>query len=80
MAERLATGMVWAMCAYALVGGVFSLLFVVRGVQKVDSQARNSGLMFRLLIFPGVAAFWPLFLRRWTRANAEPPEEENPHR
>lgn len=80
MAERVASWFVWALYGYALVGCVFSLLFVARGVQKVDSQAEGSRLGFRLLIFPGVAAFWPVFLRRWLRANREPPMEGNPHR
>lgn len=80
MAERVATWFVWAMYVYALIGGIFSLLFVIRGVQKVDSQARGSGLGFRLLIVPGVAALWPLFARRWVHAAGESPEERNPHR
>jgi len=80
MAERVAAWFVWAMYAYALIGAVFALLFVTRGVQKVDSQAQGSGAAFRLLIFPGVAAFWPFFVRRWIHAHGEPPEERNPHR
>jgi len=38
-------------------------------VAKIDnySEAQGSGVGFRLLILPGVAAFWPMFLRRWTR-------------
>jgi hypothetical protein len=80
MAERVATWFVWVMYAYAWIGGAFSILFVARGVQKVDSQAQGSELGFRLLIFPGVAAFWPLFIRRWMRATGEPPEEGNPPR
>jgi hypothetical protein len=80
MAERLAKILVDAMYAYALFGAVFAFLFVVRGVQKVDAQAQGSGVGFRLLIFPGAAAFWPLLLARWFRATGEPPEERNPHR
>jgi hypothetical protein len=50
------------------------------GVQRLDSEAQGSGLGFRLLIMPGVAAFWPLFLSRWLRGVTEPPGEKNPHR
>lgn len=80
MTERAATWFVWAMYAYALIGVPFSLVFVMRGVQRVDLRAQGSGLGFRLLIFPGVAAFWPLFIRRWMHSTDEPPEERNPHR
>jgi len=46
----------------------------------LDSEAQGSGIGFRLLILPGVAAFWPMFLYRWRRGIAEPPVEKNPHR
>src|SRR5919108_572568 len=42
--------------------------------------AIGSSLGFRILIFPGSVAFWPLLLRRWTGRKSEPPEERNPHR
>lgn len=66
--------------AYALVGLVFSGFFVSLGLQKLDSEARGSSLGFRLLILPGVSAFWPMFLARWIRGIVEPPIEKNPHR
>ena len=66
--------------AYALVGLVFAGFFVSLGVQKLDSEARGSSAGFRLLILPGVAAFWPMLLGRWSRGIAEPPIEKNPHR
>lgn len=80
MAESIAKYFVFAAYAYALVGAVFALAFVWRGVVKVDTQAKNTGLWFRALIFPGCIAFWPLLLKRWLRANGDPPEERNPHR
>lgn len=80
MAERLGSFIVWAIYAYALAGALFAVFFVTRGVQRMDTQAKGAGLAFRLLIFPGAAAFWPLLLRRWMRAQGEPPEERNPHR
>jgi len=80
MAEHLVQFLVWAMYAYALAGALFSLVFVFSGVQKIDSQTHGAGIGFRLLIFPGVAAFWPLFLSHLLRADHEQPEEGNPHR
>jgi len=66
--------------AYAVIGFVFAGVFVSLGVQKLDSEARGSGLAFRLLLLPGVSAFWPMFLARWIRGTVEPPLEKNPHR
>lgn len=65
---------------YALVGFVFASFCVSLGVQKLDSEARGSSVGFRLLIFPGVAAFWPMLLSRWTQRIVEPPIEKSPHR
>jgi hypothetical protein len=66
--------------AYALLGIVFAGVFVFSGVQKLDSEARLSGVGFRLLIIPGVAAFWPMLVTRWSRGIVEPPIEKTPHR
>lgn len=80
MYERIAILFVDAFYLYALLGVVFALAFVTIGVNRIDSQANGSGAAFRLLIFPGSVAFWPLMLRRWIAGNSEPPEERNPHR
>lgn len=64
---------------YAAAGLALAVAFVARGVQRVDPQADGSGWGFRLIILPGVAAFWPLLLRRWVAGASEPPLPENPH-
>jgi hypothetical protein len=50
---------------YAAIGVLFALAFVIAGVERIDPGAQGSGLAFRLLIFPGAAAFWPLLWNRW---------------
>jgi len=80
MFETLAKLFVYALGIYAGLGLTFAVLFVSIGVQRLDSEARGSSIAFRLLILPGVTAFWPMFLLRWTRGTAEPPVERNPHR
>ncbi len=80
MLETLAKAIVYVLTVYASLGLVFGVPFVWLGVQLVDSEAQGSGIGFRLLILPGVAAFWPMFLYRWRRGIAEPPIETNPHR
>jgi len=50
---------------YLLVGLVFAIAFVTKGVRRVDGAAEGSPWSFRLLILPGAAALWPVLLRRW---------------
>ena len=80
MFETLFTTLVYALATYAGLGLVFAVPFVWFGVQRLDSEAQGASVGFRLLILPGVAAFWPMFLYRWGRGIAEPPVEKNPHR
>ena len=80
MFEILAKSFVFALAAYTGLGLIFAVPFVCMGVQRLDSEAQGSGVAFRLLILPGVAAFWPIFLYRWTRGFIEPPMQKNPHR
>lgn len=64
---------------YVALGFVFAIGFVSVGVNRIDPAAKGSPLAFRLLIFPGVVAFWPLLLKRWLFGHP-PPVEKNPHR
>lgn len=80
MLEILAKTFVYVLAAYAGLGLLFAAPFVWRGVQRLDSDAEGSSIGFRLLILPGVAALWPMFLHRWVRGVTEPPVEKNPHR
>jgi membrane protein implicated in regulation of membrane protease activity len=64
---------------YLVAGILFGIAFIARGVQAIDHAAEGTGWGFRLVILPGVAAFWPLLLRRWIR-RAQPTEERNAHR
>jgi hypothetical protein len=80
MFEILTKAFVFAIEIYAGLGLIFAVPFMCVGVQRLDSEAEGSGIGFRLLILPGVAAFWPMFLYRWTRGLAEPPVEKTPHR
>ena len=80
MLETFAKAIVYTLAVYASLGLVFAVPFVWLGVQRLDSEAQGSGIGFRLLILPGVAAFWPMFLYRWSRQISGPPVEKNPHR
>ena len=80
MYELLATSFVYAFYLYFSIGLLFAVAFVTTGVNRLDPNAKGSGVVFRLLILPGSAAFWPLLLRRWIRGDRDVPEERNPHR
>src|SRR5882672_298003 len=80
MYERVANLLVGALYLYGIAGLVFAIAFVTTGVKRIDSQAIGSGVGFRVLIFPGSVAFWPLLLCRWITRTSEPPEERSPHR
>lgn len=71
--------LVFALEACSAVGLLIAAVFVFR-VHRLDSEAQGSGTGFRLLIAPGVAVLWPLFLSRWLRHSTAPPLEKNPHR
>ena len=75
----VAQSIVAAAGLYAGLGLVFAIPFVVRGVGRIDPIARNGSWGFRLVIVPGVVAFWPLLGWRWMRG-APPPAERNAHR
>jgi hypothetical protein len=64
VAELFVGGLV----AYALTGTVFAVAFVLFGIHRVDPLAEHSPIGFRLIVIPGVTAFWPLLLGRWLRA------------
>lgn len=56
---------IWlAVAAYFAAGGLFALYFVRVGADRIDDAAKGAGFFFRLLLFPGAAALWPLLLVR----------------
>ena len=49
---------------YAAFGLLFGLYFVFIGATKIDPLLANSKKGVRVLLFPGVIATWPLFIRK----------------
>jgi hypothetical protein len=60
---------VGGLVAYALTGAIFSAVFVLFGIHRVDPIAEHSPIGFRLIVMPGAAALWPLLLSRWLRVS-----------
>lgn len=61
-----------SVAGYAAIGVLFALWFVTLGVGRVDHSAKGAPWTFRLLIFPGCTALWPVLLRKWMKARNEP--------
>jgi hypothetical protein len=53
---------------YLVTGVFFAIIFIWRGLHRVDTNTTGSSIWFRLLIMPGVSALWPLFLIKWINA------------
>ena len=75
----LATTVVTLVTLYLAAGLVFAVAFVLRGASRIDPAAARGTWGFRLVILPGVMAFWPLLAIRWAKGQG-PPEEHNAHR
>jgi hypothetical protein len=60
--------LLYGLAAYATAGLIFALWFVIAGIGRLDAAARDAGLGFRLFVLPGVAALWPLLLKRLIEA------------
>ena len=65
--------------AYAFVGVLFALAFLPRGIVRVDERLHDSPVFVRVMLFPGIAALWPLFAWRCMTGRGAP-EERNTHR
>ena len=64
---------------YALIGLLFAVYFVIKGVGKIDPNAAQGSWGFRLLILPGAAALWPLMLKRLRSGLGTPPPVTSNH-
>jgi hypothetical protein len=73
MTHPLATLLVGLLSTYFAIGAAFAVVFVLRGVGRIDPMARGAGWSFRLLIAPGSAIFWSLLLLRCAAGSVAPP-------
>ena len=55
---------------YVILGIGFAAVFLARGAGSIDPAAKQSGWGFRAMVFPGVAALWPLLAKWWLRRAA----------
>jgi hypothetical protein len=64
---RLGEIIVSALVLYLSCGLLFSVLFLAVGVDRIDPAARQTSIAFRLLIFPGTVALWPVLAAKWAK-------------
>ncbi len=72
MSVNMAEFIVGLLIAYGVLGVLFAVPFMMIGIGRMDPRANGAGLPFRLIVFPGVVAMWPLLLHRsWRRRPSE---------
>ena len=54
---------------YLLLGILFVLPFLMKGIKKIDEGAHGSSKGFFIIIIPGVIVFWPVLLSKWIKKN-----------
>ena len=52
---------------YLLLGVLFVIPFLIKGLAKVDEGTHGSTIGFKIIIIPGVVVFWPFLLKKWMR-------------
>ena len=53
---------------YLVLGLLFVIPFLVKGLTKVDEGAHGGTIGFKIIIIPGVIVFWPVLLSKWMRS------------
>ena len=53
---------------YLVLGLLFVIPFLVKGLTKVDEGAHGGTIGFKIIIIPGVIVFWPVLLSKWIRS------------
>ena len=52
---------------YLVLGVLFVIPFLMKGLNKVDEGANGSTIGFKIIIIPGVIVFWPVLLSKWMK-------------
>jgi hypothetical protein len=53
---------------YLVIGVLFVVPFLMKGITKVDDGAHGATIGFKIVIIPGVIVFWPVLLNKWMKA------------
>jgi hypothetical protein len=66
------------LAAYAAVGLVTAIAFVIFGVVRVLPEPAPVTVGTRILLIPGAAALWPYVLGRWVAASRQTDRSHSP--
>ena len=72
--------LVFASTLYGIIGVLFTIVFLIFGIEESDPNAKGTSIPFKLMLVPGIIIFWPLFAIRWIIGVRRPPLERNAHR
>jgi hypothetical protein len=59
------------LAVYLVIGFLFAMAFIIKGVNKIDEGAHGGSIGFRIIIIPGTMVFWPALLKKWIKAVKE---------
>lgn len=60
--------LVWLFYAYLIIGFLFSIWFVSKGVEKVDEGMVGAKWSLRLLLLPGSMLLWMSMLKKYLKS------------
>lgn len=66
--ESLIGGILQFVLIYLILGFVFTVAFLSKGLAIVDDGTKETSWRFKFLILPGMLMFWPLFAYKWQRS------------
>jgi hypothetical protein len=76
----VAKALVALVAAYLLAGAAFAAGCHAGGLRRIDADATQGSLGFRLVVTPGLVLLWPLLLPRCWRGAGAPPAPRDAHR
>ncbi len=65
--EVFISTLLFIVALYLVLGFIFTIVFLFKGLSKVDPLTIDVGAFFKLLIIPGLVVFWLIFLRKWLK-------------
>lgn len=80
--ETVVTLLLSLAAVYTAVGICLAPFLHARALPLMDAGTHGTGILFRLVITPGLVALWPLVLRQWRRSAKAgapaPPDSDHP--
>lgn len=65
--ESFVSILLFLVATYLLIGLLFSIFFLWKGISKVDANATGISISLKLLLLPGIIVFWIVFLIKWLK-------------